>query len=30
MTMGVKHFHVYALNRSDIILRIANRLGWRR
>lgn len=30
MTMGVKHFHVYALNRSDIILRIADRLGWRR
>ncbi|MDE0341026.1 MAG: methylenetetrahydrofolate reductase [Nitrospinae bacterium] len=30
MTMGVSHFHVYALNRSDIILRIADRLGWRR
>lgn len=29
MAMGVKHFHVYALNRSDIILRIADRLGWR-
>ena len=30
MAMGVKHFHVYALNRADIILRIAERLGWRR
>lgn len=30
MTMGVKHFHVYALNRADIILRIADRLGWRK
>ena len=28
MTMGVKHFHVYTLNRSDIILRMAERLGW--
>ena len=30
MAMGVRHFHIYALNRSDIILRIADRLGWRR
>ena len=29
-TMGVRHFHVYALNRSDIVLRIADRMGWRR
>ena len=29
VTMGVRHFHIYALNRSDIILRIADRLGWR-
>ena len=30
MELGVSHFHVYALNRSDIVLRIADRLGWRR
>lgn len=30
MELGVNHFHIYALNRSDIILRIADRLGWRR
>ena len=30
MTMGVRHFHIYALNRSDIILRMADRLDWRR
>ena len=30
MTMGVTHFHIYALNRADIILLIADRLGWRR
>ncbi len=30
MEMGARHFHVYALNRSDIVLRIADRLGWRR
>ena len=30
MAMGVRHFHIYALNRSDIILRIAERLDWRR
>lgn len=30
MELGVNHFHVYALNRSDIILRIADRMGWRR
>lgn len=26
--MGVRHFHIYALNRSDILLRVAERLGW--
>ncbi len=30
MEMGVAHFHIYALNRADIIVRIADRLGWRR
>ena len=30
MEMGVRHFHVYALNRSDIILRVADRLSWRK
>ena len=28
--MGVRHFHVYALNRSDLILRVAERVGWLR
>lgn len=28
--MGVRHFHIYALNRSDILLRMAERLGWGR
>ncbi len=28
--MGVRHFHIYALNRSDILLRVAERLGWGR
>lgn len=28
--MGVRHFHVYALNRSDILLRVAERVGWLR
>jgi methylenetetrahydrofolate reductase (NADPH) len=28
--MGVRHIHVYALNKSDIILRIADRLDWRK
>jgi methylenetetrahydrofolate reductase (NADPH) len=28
--MGVRHFHIYALNRSDIVLRIAERMGWRK
>jgi len=27
---GVKHFHLYSLNKSDIVLRVADRLGWRR
>ena len=26
---GVKHFHLYSLNKSDIVLRVADRLGWR-
>ncbi|MFC1491246.1 methylenetetrahydrofolate reductase [Nitrospinota bacterium] len=26
---GVRHFHIYTLNKSDIILRLADRLGWR-
>ncbi len=30
MEMGVRHFHVYALNRADILLQIAERLGWHR
>ncbi len=30
MAMGVRHFHIYALNRADIILRMAERLDWRR
>lgn len=28
--MGVKHFHIYSLNKSDIVLRVAKRLGWSR
>ncbi len=27
---GVRHFHIYSLNKSDIVLRVADRLGWRR
>ncbi len=27
---GVRHFHIYSLNRSDIVLRIADRMGWRK
>ncbi len=26
--MGARHIHIYSLNKSDIILRIAERLGW--
>ncbi len=29
MELGARHFHVYALNRSDILLRMVDRLGWR-
>ncbi len=27
---GVRHFHIYSLNKSDIVLGIVDRLGWRR
>lgn len=27
---GVRHIHLYSLNKSDLILRIADRLGWSR
>ncbi|HBK80672.1 MAG TPA: methylenetetrahydrofolate reductase [NAD(P)H] [Nitrospinae bacterium] len=26
---GVRHIHIYSLNKSDIVLRVADRLGWR-
>ena len=26
--MVTRHFHIYALNKSDIVLRIAKRMGW--
>jgi len=26
---GVRHFHIYSLNKSDIVLRLAGRLGWK-
>lgn len=29
-SMGVRHFHIYVLNKSDILLRIADRLDWRK
>ncbi len=28
--MGVRHFHIYTLNKSDIVLAIADRMGWRK
>ena len=28
--MGVRHVHIYCLNKSDILLRIAERLGWKK
>jgi len=28
--LGVRHVHLYSLNRSDIVLKIADRLGWRK
>ena len=28
--LGVRHVHIYSLNKSDIILKIADRLGWRK
>lgn len=28
--LGVRHVHIYSLNKSDIVLKIADRLGWRK
>jgi methylenetetrahydrofolate reductase (NADPH) len=28
--LGVRHVHLYSLNKSDIVLKIADRLGWRK
>ena len=28
--MGARHVHIYCLNKSDILLRIAERLGWKK
>lgn len=30
INMGVRHFHIYTLNKSDIVLGIADRMGWRK